>query len=82
MAARGHKQFNIRCYEVRRLPNGVVYGRETSIGNASTLKSAKAMISRYRRENQEYEPQDFNVYDCWAELDPSTNYTPVVYQEN
>ena len=78
---RGHKQFFVRAYEVRTLQNGCPYGRTVDIGNASSLKSAKSMISKYRRENQEYEPQDFEVFDCWAEVDKETGFVPCVYKE-
>lgn len=77
----GHKQFFIRAYEVRNLQNGCPYGRIVDVGNASSLKSAKSMISKYRRENQEYEPQDFEVFDCWEEVDNKTGFVPCVYKE-
>lgn len=80
--ARGHKQFFVQATVVRTLAhNGAPYVDTAQIGNASTLKSAKAMISKFRRENQKYCPSDFEVYDCWADVDPKTGFVPCVYEE-
>lgn len=48
-------------------------------GNASTLKSAKAIISSIRRDYAEYNPRNFRVYDTWADVEESTNHVPCVY---
>ena len=78
----GHKQYFIEAYETRTLPNGITYGRNVDVGNASTLKNAKSMITQYRRNYAQYNPMDFRVYDCYAEVDEKTGFVPCVYQEN
>ena len=80
--ARGHKQYFITGYEIGMANNNFIYSRQVNIGNASTLASAKAMISRYRRARQGSSPQNFNVYDCWAEVDEETGFVPCVYHED
>ena len=51
-------------------------------GNASTLRSAKAIIGNIRRNHADENPRNFSVYDCWAEVDPATNFVPCVYAED
>lgn len=76
-----HKQFFIQCRQVKVLTNGGPIVERPHIGNASSLKSAKSMITNYRRNNQEYEPADFEVFDCWADTDEKTGFAPCVYSE-
>lgn len=76
------KQFYIVASETRTSPiYGFTYERDTTVGNASTLKTAKAMISRFRRNNQEYNPMNFRIFDCWGEVDEK-GFVPCVYQED
>ena len=79
--ARGHKQFFVECYEIVTLANGCPVGVTRTIGNASSLKTAKAIISKYRRSHQDRMPQDFKVFDCWADVDADTNFVPCVHSE-
>lgn len=80
--AMGHKRYFVIAYVVETLTNGCPCGRTANIGNVSTIRAAKSVISRFRRENQHTHPQDFCVYDCWAEVDPATNFVPCVYHED
>ena len=52
-------------------------------GNASTIKSAKAVIRNIRKNPDlaDDHPRNFKVYDCWADIDPATNHAPCVYFE-
>jgi hypothetical protein len=74
---RGHKQFFIE-YESDRMICG---SYNHTGGNASTIKSAKAIIKNVRRLDAEHNPRNFRVYDCWADVDPATDFVPCVYAE-
>lgn len=51
-------------------------------GNASTVKTAKGYISKCRKNNAEYNPRNFRIYDTWGEIDPATDHVPCVYRED
>ena len=51
-------------------------------GYASTIKTAKQDISKCRKAEAARHPRNFRIYDHWAEVDPITNYVPVVYHED
>ena len=78
---RGHKQFFVECYIIETLPNGATFGRKAHIGNASSIKGAKSIITGFRRCHQDNYPQDFRVYDSFAEVNEKTNFVPCVYSE-
>lgn len=73
------KQFFIE-FESDRI---VCRSNNHQLGNASTLKTAKAMIKRARKTDYiaEYNPRNFRVYDCWADC-PEDEHVPCVYQED
>ena len=72
-----HKRFFIE-YESDRV---ICHSNRHNAGNASTLKSAKAVIRNIRKNDTENNPRHFCVYDCWAETDPVTNFAPLVYED-
>lgn len=49
---------------------------------ASTVKTAKQYIGRCRTSMARHNPRNFRIYDHWAEVDPTTNFVPCVYQED
>ena len=49
-------------------------------GYASTLQTAKSYIRRCRKEDAEYHPRNFRIYDTWGEEGPD-GHSPCVYQE-
>jgi len=73
----GHKQYYV-TYDSDRLVCG---SNNHDAGNASTLKSAKQIIRNIRITKSEYNPYNFKVFDCWADVDPKTQHVPCVYQE-
>ena len=48
-------------------------------GNASTIKSAKAIISGIRCNNK-HNPRNFRIYDSEADIDEATGFVPCVYK--
>ena len=73
----------VKQYFVRYESDKVVCGsNDHPAGAASSLKSAKAVIRSIRKNYAEQNPRNFRVYDTWAELDPATNHTPIIYSEN
>ena len=53
---------------------------EHTYGFASSLKTARAYISRCRREMSEYNPRNFRIYDAYGEVDQEIGHVPCVYQ--
>lgn len=51
-------------------------------GFASTIKTAKSYISRVKKTYAEDNPRNFRIYDHYADVDPVTDYVPVVYQQD
>lgn len=73
----------VKQYFVRYESDKTVCGsNDHPAGAASSLKSAKAVIRSIRKNYAEQNPRNFRVYDTWAELDPKTNHTPIIYSEN
>ena len=72
----GHKRFFVR-YENDKMICGDFdhFG-----GNASTIKSAKAIISNIKRDDVN-NPRNFRVYDSDGEIDERTNFVPCIYSE-
>lgn len=87
MIRRAHKQYFVEYESDKYNPH--MYNRETDsygcyihgAGNASTIKSAKAIISRVKKEQAEHNPRNFKVYDSYADIDEATNHVPAVYEE-
>jgi len=83
----GHKQYFVE-YESDKY-NRHYYCRETGEygcylhdgGNASTLRSAKQVIRNIRKMREDEHPRNFKVYDCWADVDETTNHVPCMYEE-
>lgn len=72
-------------YFVRYESDKVVCGsNDHMLCNASSIKSAKAAIRIERQKEYiaAYNPRNFRVYDCWADVDPETQHVPCVYQED
>ena len=59
----------------------VCRSNEHTYGFASTLKTAKNYISRIRKQEAEYHPRNFRIYDSYADVNPETNHVPCVYSE-
>lgn len=74
---RGCKQYFVTCESDRKICGGYEY----TVGYASTIKSAKAIIRNERLNRAEFNPRNFKVYDSYAEVDKSTNHVPCVYTE-
>ena len=51
-------------------------------GYASTIKTAKQYIARCRQTQVQHNPRNFRIYDHYADVDPNTDYVPIVYQED
>lgn len=74
---RGHKQYFVEYESDKK-----VCGRYTHPGGStSTLNGAKSIIRRVRKELAEYNPRNFKVFDCLADVDPVTGHVPCVYEE-
>jgi hypothetical protein len=74
---RGHKQYFVQ-YESDRIVCG---SYDHPGGNASTIKSAKAIIRNIRRQMAGTNPRNFRVYDSLGEIDEATDFVPCVYAE-
>ena len=48
--------------------------------DASSLKTAKSYFKRIRKSDPS--ARNIRIYDTWADLDPITNHTPIIYSEN
>ena len=83
---RKQKQYFVEYESDKYNPN--MWNRETEsygsyihfAGNASTIRSAKSIISQIRKERADENPRDFRVYDTFADVDPETNHVPYVYR--
>ena len=72
----------VKQYFVRYESDKTVCGsNDHPAGAASSLKSAKSVIRSIRKNYAEQNPRNFRVYGTWAELDPETNHTPIIYSE-
>lgn len=74
---RGHKQFFIEYTSDKKRCGSYTH----TAGNASTIKSAKSIIRSTRKNEAVYNPRNFKVFDCWADVDEETNHVPCVYFE-
>ena len=74
---RGHKQYFIEFESDRKVCGSYRHPG----GNASTVKSAKAVIRNLRRLEADQKPRNFRVYDSLGEIDEATNFVPCVYAE-
>lgn len=50
--------------------------------HASTLRTAKGYIGKVRKLQASENPRNFRIYDCWADVDPETDFVPCVYHED
>lgn len=75
------KQYFITCTETRIKTNGETYEKTGAWGYCSTIKTAKAMIKRHRKDYAQYNPHNYKVFDSWADVDETTNHVPCVYSE-
>lgn len=72
------KQYFITCEH----DNMICGEHQSTIGRASTIKSAKATISHARKNNGILKnPHNFKIYDCFADIDTTTGFVPCVYEE-
>lgn len=74
----GHMRYFVQ-FESDRMTCG---SHDHTAGNASTLKSAKSIIARIKRELKEENPRNFRVYDRDADIEEETGFVPCVYSEN
>lgn len=74
---RGRKQFFVEYTSDRKCCGCYTH----NAGSASTITSAKRIIRNVRKNDAEYNPRDFKVFDCWADVDEATNHVPCVYVE-
>lgn len=51
-------------------------------GRGNTIKTCKQYISRVRQNEAQYNPRNFRIYDSFADIDPETDFVPVVYSED
>lgn len=49
-------------------------------GFASTIKTAKGYIGRCKKQNAEYNPRNFRIYDTLGDA-PEGQHVPCVYSE-
>lgn len=85
---RGHKRYFVTFVSDKYDRNA--YNPETGVYGtyehdkgyrSNSLKTAKGYISRIKKEYAEDNPREFRVYDVDADIDPKTNFVPVVYFE-
>ena len=50
-------------------------------GRGNSVKTCKQYIREARQAKAEHNPRNFRVYDSFADIDPATNFVPVVYSE-
>lgn len=74
---RGHKQYFVEYESDRKICGSYNHPG----GNASSIKSAKAIIQKIRSLCAESNPRNFRVYDSMGEIDADTNFVPCVYFE-
>ena len=72
-----HKRFFVR-YESNQM---ICDSFDHFGGNASTIKSAKSIISNIKRELADRAPRNFRIYDSYADVDEKTGFVPCVYEE-
>ena len=69
-------------YYVEFTSDRIICGsNKTIISRCSSLRSAKSVIRKTRKDYSEYNARDFRVYDTWAEIDVATNHVPCIYFE-
>lgn len=66
-------------YESDRIFNR---SHDTEYGRGNSIKTCKQYIKRVRQSEAEYHPHNFRIYDSFADIDPETDFVPVVYQED
>ena len=76
------KQYSMQYESDQRNPFSNIGEYEHFYGYASTIKTAKQYIRKCRKEEAQYNPRNFRIYDHWADVDPATDYVPYVYQED
>lgn len=84
---RGHKRYFLE-YKSDKLCPGTWdpelgdYNRHLHDGGrGNSMKTMKSYINRIRREEAEYKPHDFRVYDADADV-PDDEPVPCVYKED
>lgn len=50
--------------------------------DASSIKTAKGYISKIKKTFAEDNPRNFRIYDTWGDVDPATDFVPLVYQRD
>lgn len=79
---RGHKRYFLE-YESNRLSCGC-YTHDG--GRANAVKTLKSSIKKIRKDEAEYNPRNFVIYDTDGELEYNEQkgykFIPAVYQEN
>ena len=75
--SRGHKQYFVEYESDRKICGSYNHPG----GNASSIKSAKAIIQKIRSQCAKNNPRNFRVYDSLGEIDAATNFVPCVYFE-
>ena len=68
------KQFYL-TYETDKVVCG---SNEHFYGNASSIKTAQAYISRIRKEYASENPKNFKIFDCWTDCGEPAK---LVYEE-
>ena len=48
---------------------------------ASSIKTCKQYFSRIRSRYADDNPRNIRVYDTYGDIDPETDFVPVVYRE-
>ena len=48
----------------------------------NSVKTCRQYIRNIRRDESQYNPRNFRIYDTFEDVDPETGFVPVVYQED
>lgn len=51
-------------------------------GFASSIKTCKQYITRCKKNEAEYNPRNFRIFDHYQDVDDATGYVPCVYKED
>jgi hypothetical protein len=73
--AEGVKRYFVE-YESDRIICG---SNKHTWGYSQTIRTAMTYIARCRKEEAQYNPRNFKIYDTWGDIDPETNHVPCVY---
>ena len=59
----------------------IVQSKTHMYGQANSVKTCRQYIRNIRKNEAQYNPRNFRVYDSYGDIDPATKFVPMVYEE-